>query len=67
LTTGADPTADDPSVRVHTFRGAAAVTPDLLRSSPFPHELVVDVTVDGASSVTASVRPAGFTVAIEKI
>jgi galactose mutarotase-like enzyme len=33
--------------------------PELLRAFPFPHDLVVEATVDGALSLTTTVRPTG--------
>lgn len=33
--------------------------PDLLRAFPFPHEIVMEATVDGALSVTTTVRATG--------
>jgi galactose mutarotase-like enzyme len=44
------------SLRAHFDYGAH---PDLLRSFPFPHEITMEATVDGALSVTTTVRPTG--------
>src|SRR5690606_30013613 len=33
--------------------------PDLLAAFPFPHDLIMEVTVDGALSVTTTLRPTG--------
>lgn len=44
------------SLRARFDYGAHA---DLLRAFPFPHEIVMEATVDGALSVTTTIRPTG--------
>jgi galactose mutarotase-like enzyme len=44
------------SLRARFDYGAHA---ELLRAFPFPHEIVIEATVDGALSVTTTIRPTG--------